>query len=193
MAKQDIMMFDLIMGTDGRKMSKTMGNYISLDMSANDIFVRVMEIPDNQIIPYFQSCTTVEMNTISEIEEELKTAHPRDIKKRLAREVVGLYHSSESVDSAEKYFEATIAGGARPADKDIKVYTYPAGEYPIVTLIREIGMVGNSTEARNALSSGGVKLDEVVVTDPKMMIQVNSDKKLVQVGKKKWGYIVVKE
>jgi tyrosyl-tRNA synthetase len=95
MEKQDIMMFDLIMGTDGEKMSKTMGNYISLDMSANDMFVKVMEIPDDQIIPYFQSCTTVDIEDIAEIEKELKTAHPRDIKKRLAREIVGLYHPLE--------------------------------------------------------------------------------------------------
>lgn len=59
-----------------------------------------------------------------------------------------------------------------------------------MTLIREMGMVGNSTEARNALSSNGVKLDEVVITDPKMIVQVNSEKKLVQVGKKKFGYII---
>lgn len=192
MEKQDIMMFDLIMGTDGQKMSKTKGNYISLDMSANDMFVKVMEIPDGQIIPYFQSCTTVDMEDIADIEKELKTAHPRDIKKRLAREIVGLYHPEDAVAGAEKYFEATIAGGARPDDKDVKIYEYAAGEYPLVTLIREMGMVANSTEARNALSSGGVKLDEVVVTDPKMMVQVNAEKKLVQVGKKKFGYITVK-
>jgi tyrosyl-tRNA synthetase len=53
-------------------------------------------------------------------------------------------------------------------------------------------MVGNSTEARNALSSNGVKLDEVVVTDPKMMVTVDKKKKLIQVGKKKFGYIVEK-
>lgn len=192
MEKQDIMMFDLIMGTDGRKMSKTMGNYISLDMSANDMFVKVMEIPDDQIIPYFQSCTTVDIEDIAGIEEELKTAHPRDIKKKLAREIVGLYHSEDAVAGAEKYFEATIAGGARPEDKDIKVYEHPAGEYQLATVIREIGMVTNSTEARNAINSGGVKLDEVVVTDLKTMIDVNSEKKLVQVGKKKFGYIVEK-
>ena len=185
-------MFDLIMGTDGQKMSKTKGNYISLDMPANDMFVKVMEIPDDQIIPYFQSCTTVDMEDIADIEKELKTAHPRDIKKRLAREIVGLYHPEDAVAGAEKYFEATIAGGARPDDKDVKIYEYAAGEYPLVTLIREMGMVANSTEARNALSSGGVKLDEVVVTDPKMMVQVNTEKKLVQVGKKKFGYIVEK-
>ena len=192
MEKQDIMMFDLIMGTDGQKMSKTKGNYISLDMSANDMFVKIMEIPDDQIIPYFQSCTTVDIDDIAGIEKELKTAHPRDIKKRLAREIVGLYHPEDAITDAEKYFEATIAGGARPEDKDIKIYEHPAGEYPIVTLIREIGMVGNSTEARNAISSGGVKIDEVVVRDPKTMIVVDENKKLIQVGKKKFGYIVEK-
>lgn len=192
MEKQDILITQLIMGTDGEKMSKTKWNYISLDMSANDMFVKIMEIPDDQIIPYFQSCTAVDMDDIAEIEKELQTAHPRDIKKKLAREIVGLYHDVDAVDSAEKYFEATIAGGARPEDKDVRVYEYATGEYPLVTLIREMGMVANSTEARNALSSGGVKLDEVVVTDPKMMIEVNSEKKLVQVGKKKFGYIVEK-
>ncbi len=192
MEKQDIMMFDLIMGTDGQKMSKTKGNYISLDMSANDMFVKVMEIPDDQIIAYFKSCTTVDMEEIAKIQEELKTAHPREIKKNLAHEIVSLYHPAEAVENALKYFEATISGGVRPEDKDIKVYEYPAGEYQLATVIREIGMVTNSTEARNAINSGGVKLDEVVVTDLKTMIDVNSEKKLVQVGKKKFGYIVEK-
>lgn len=193
MEKQDIMMFDLIMGTDGEKMSKTKGNYISLSMSANDMFVKVMEIPDSQIIPYFQSCTTLWMGEISEIEKTLKDGeHPRTIKKRLANEVVGLYHTAENVAHAEQYFEETIAQGARPKDEDIKIYEYQSGEYPIVTLIREIWMVGNSTEARNALSSGGVKVDEVVITDPKQLVSVNEQKKLIQVGKKKFGYIVQK-
>ena len=193
MEKQDILITPLIMGTDGEKMSKTKGNFISLDMPANDMYVKIMEIPDKEIIPYFQSCTTVDIKDIALIEKELKGGeHPRTIKKRLAREIVGLYHSWDDVTHAEEYFEATIAGGARPRDEDIKIYEYPAGEYPIVTLIREIGMVGNSTEARNAVSSGGVKIDEEIVTDPKMMIQVNKEKKLIQVGKKKFGYIVEK-
>ncbi len=192
MVKKDIMMFDLIMGTDGEKMSKTKGNFISLDMSANDMFVKIMEIPDKEIIPYFKSCTVIDGENIEEIEKELKTAHPREIKKKLAHEIVSLYHTKEDTENAGKYFEAAISGWARPEDRDIKIYEYPVGEYPIVTLIREIGMVGNSTEARNALSSNGVKLDEVVVTDPKFMIQVNGEKKLIQVGKKKFGYIVEK-
>ena len=134
-------------------MSKTAGNFIPLDMSANDMFVKIMEIPDEQIIPYFESCTMVDMANIEIIKKQLSDGeHPRTLKKQLAREIVGLYHSSDLVDHAEEYFEATIAGGSRPQDQDIAVYSYKAGEVPLVTLIREMGMVGNSTEARNAIT-----------------------------------------
>lgn len=188
--KQDIMTFHLIMGTDGEKMSKTAGNFISLDMSANEMFVKLMEIPDNQIISYFESCTVVGLDEIQIIADQLKKGeHPRTVKKKLAREIVGLYHPSDLVDHAEEYFEATIAGGSRPLDQDIIVYSYKAGDVPLVTLIREIGMVGNSTEARNAITGGGVKVDEEVISDVKATIIVSMDKKLIQVGKKKFGYV----
>ena len=192
MEKQDILITPLIMGTDGEKMSKTKGNYISLDMSANDMFVKVMEIPDDQIIPYFENCTTVDVEEIAAIEKELKTAHPREIKKKLAREIVGLYHPENAVAGAEKYFEATIAGGARPEDKDIKIYTLSQyyWEVPLTTLMKEIGFVVNSTEARNAILSGGVKLNEVLVNNLKAVVNLWKDKVLIQVGKKKYGYVV---
>ncbi|MFA6079968.1 MAG: tyrosine--tRNA ligase [Candidatus Gracilibacteria bacterium] len=188
--KQDIITMNLIMGTDGQKMSKTKGNFIPLDMTANDMFVKIMEIPDEQIIPYFESCTMTDMADIENIKKQLSQGeHPRTIKKKLAREIVGLYHSADLVDHAEEYFEATIAGGSRPQDTDILMYHYKTGEIPLVTLIREIGMVGNSTEARNAIIGGGVKVDEVVISDVKTTIVVSVDKKLIQVGKKKFGYV----
>jgi tyrosyl-tRNA synthetase len=92
-------------------MSKTKGNFIPLDMTANDMFVKIMEIPDEQIIPYFESCTMTDMADIENIKKQLSQGeHPRTIKKKLAREIVGLYHSADLVDHAEEYFEATIAG-----------------------------------------------------------------------------------
>ncbi len=57
-------------------------------MSARDMFVKLMEIPDDQIIPYFESCTPLDLNEIKNIAHELTTSHPRDIKKKLAREIV---------------------------------------------------------------------------------------------------------
>lgn len=191
MEKQDILITPLIMGTDGQKMSKTKGNYISLDMSANDMFVKIMEIPDDQIIPYFESCTTLSIADITDIQKQLTGGeHPRTIKKQLAREIVSLYHSETLVTHAEEYFEGTISGGGRPRDEDVVVYPYAAGEVLLVTLIREIGLVGSSTEARNAITGGGVKVDEKVISDIKATIMVSAEKKLIQVGKKKFGYVI---
>jgi tyrosyl-tRNA synthetase len=154
MEKQDILITPLIMGADGQKMSKTKGNYISLDMSANDMFVKIMEIPDDQIIPYFESCTTISIADIEDINKQLNNGgHPRTIKKQLARAVVGLYHTSELLERADEYFESTISGGARPRDEDVTMHKYAAGEVPLVTLMREIGLVASSTEARNAITS----------------------------------------
>jgi len=193
MEKQDILITPLIMGTDGQKMSKTKWNYISLDMSANDMFVKIMEIPDDQIIPYFGSCTILDIGDIATLKKQLEWwEHPRTLKKLLARAVVGLYHAADLVERADEYFESTISGGARPRDEDVIVYEYTAWEVPLVTLIREIGMVGNSTEARNALTGGGVRVDEVVISDVKATLIVSSEKKLIQVGKKKFGYVVEK-
>jgi len=109
MEKQDILITPLIMGTDGQKMSKTKGNYISLDMSANDMFVKVMEIPDDQIFPYFHSCTTLKIDEIAEMKKVLQIEGAREVKKRLAQQVVSLYHAPELVTRAEAYFESTIA------------------------------------------------------------------------------------
>lgn len=190
-AKQDILITPLIMGTDGEKMSKTKGNFISLDMPARDMFVKIMEIPDAQIIPYFESCTTLDLDIIQLHRERLEQdKNYRAIKKLLAREIVQLYYWLEWADNAEMYFEQTIAQGQRPGDEDIVMYKYSSGNVPLVTLIREIGMVGNSTEARNAITGGGVKVDEVVITDLKAVVVVDGTKKLIQVGKKKFRYII---
>ncbi len=191
MEKQDILITPLIMGTDGQKMSKTKGNYISLDMSANDMFVKIMEIPDEQIIPYFESCTTCDLEEIEWERKNLELGnHPRDAKLRLAEKIVWLYHDQDTVLRSRAYFQTAIQTWGKPKDEDVMMYPCVPWEIPLVTLIREIGMVGNSTEARNAITGGGVKVDEVIVFDVKATLIISSDKKLIQVGKKKFGYVV---
>lgn len=188
--KQDIMMFHLIMGTDGEKMSKTKGNYISLDMSAQEMYVKLMEVPDDQMIAYFESCTMRTLQEIDEIRIRLKNGeHPRTIKQLLARDITSLYHSEEEVVHAEKFFENTISWGGRPALEDVPTYILPAGEYILPSLIREIGLANNSTEARNAVTSGGVRVEEDVVIGLQAKITIDATPKLIQVGKKKFAYV----
>ena len=191
--KQDIMTFELIEWTDGRKMSKSYKNFIPLDASANDMFVKVMEINDDLIIKYFTNCTSLYLDEIEAFQKRLDDwEHPRTIKLELAHIITRMYHGQEAASHAQEYFKRSISGGQRPEDGDISVHELIEDELPIVTLIRQIGMVGNSTEARNAIGSGGVKVDEEVVTDAKYMVTIGSSKKLIQVGKKKFGYVVKK-
>ena len=152
--KQNIMTFELIEGTDGRKMSKSYKNFISLDATANEMFVKLMEIHDNLIIKYFTNCTQLHTEEVTKYEQRLNSdEHPKNIKLELAHHITSMYHGAKGADNAQAYFEKSISGGERPDDADIPVYEVEQADLPLVSLIRVIGMVSNSTEARNAISS----------------------------------------
>ena len=189
--KQDIIMFNLIEGTDGRKMSKTYKNFIGLNESANDMFVKVMEIKDELIMVYFEHCTRLTLDEVAAYKVRLESdEHPREIKKELALHVVSIYHGQDGAKQAQAYFEKVLTAGETPDEKDIPIVTLWENNSSIVTVLREAGLVHNSTEARNALSSGGVKIDGEIVSDTKYNINlVDGEKKLIQVGKKKFRYI----
>ena len=192
--KQDIMAFNLIEWTDGRKMSKTYKNFVGLDEDANSMFVKIMEINDELIIKYFVHCTPLYLEEIEEYEKRLKDGeHPREVKMELAKEIVTLYHNEKTANDAEAYFKKVISGGERPDDKDIETVSVDSDSIQIVSLIREIKMVNNSNEARNSLNSNGVKVDEIEISDPKFEIKLDKKKPvLIQVGKKKFKYVVRK-
>src|SRR6185369_15888097 len=109
---QDIVMTDLILGTDGRKMSSSWGNTINLLDAPEDMFGKVMSIPDELIMSYFVHCTRVPMKDIAGMAEEIVTGgNPRDAKVRLAKEIVTLYHGKDEAEKAEKYFIETFSKG----------------------------------------------------------------------------------
>jgi len=191
--KQDIMTFSLIEWTDGRKMSKTYGNFVGLDFSAIEMFVKLMEISDDLIIKYFESCTDLYFDEIEPYAERLKSGeNPRNIKIELAKTVVSLYHWEKGALEAEEYFQKVIREWAIPDAKDIpkKEIECEGNSLPLVTLIVSAGMVKNSSEARNALAGNSVKVDNEVQTNPKYMVELSKEKyTLLQVGKKKFLHV----
>lgn len=195
-AKQDIMMFNLIEGTDGRKMSKTYKNFIGLDFDHNKMFVKLMEIKDELIIKYFEHCTDMYLEDIKQYEDRLKTdENPRNIKIELAKKIVTMYHDAEKAEEAHAYFERVLKEGLVPDEKDIEKVELEIEwtSLPLVSLIREAKMVNNSTEARNALNSNGVKVNNEKISDPKFMVELSSDDyTLLQVGKKKFKMVKLK-
>jgi len=189
--KQDIMTFNLIEWTDGRKMSKTYNNFIWLDFDANTMFVKIMEIKDELIIKYFEHCTTLYLDEVEEYKKRLESwVSPRDVKIELAKEIVKLYHWEKKATEAHNYFEKVLKDWLVPDEKDIEKIELEEDSLPLVTLIRVAWMVNNSTEARNALSSNWVKVNNKIENDPKTIIELSKDKYvLLQVWKKKFKMI----
>lgn len=192
--KQDVMMFNLIEWTDWRKMSKSYKNFVGLWETANNMFVKIMEIKDDLILKYFEHCTPLSFDEIKPFEERLKTdENPRNIKLDLAWEIVKLYHWEEAVIPAKEYFERVLKEWLVPDEKDIEKVEIEQTSLPVVSLIREIKMVNNSTEARNAIWNGWVKVNNEKIGDPKFIVELsNSDYTLIQVWKKKFKMVKTK-
>jgi len=191
--KQDIMMFNLIMWTDWRKMSKTYNNFIWLNFKANDMFVKIMEIDDSLIIDYFISCTSLYLDEIEIYKNRLNTGeNPRNIKIDLAKEIISMYHWKELAIEAYNYFEKVLKDWIVPDEKDIeKIYIEASNwELPLVTVLVKTNMVNNSTEARNALNWNSVKVNNEIITNPKFMIKLDkTNYVLLQVWKKKFKMV----
>ncbi len=113
---QSILMSQLINGLDGRKMSSSWGNTITLNTPAPDMYGKVMSMRDEEIVTYFETCTRITMEEVKEISEGLanNSLHPKEVKMRLAREIVTLYHGAELAAKAEEEFNSVFTGGGVP-------------------------------------------------------------------------------
>jgi len=189
--KQDIMMFNLIEWTDWRKMSKTYKNFIGLSENANNMFVKVMEIKDELILTYFEHCTDVYLDEIKIYKDRLDSGeNPRNVKIDLAKKIVTMYHDEKQALEAEKYFEKVLKEWLVPDEKDIEKVELEEAELPLVSIIRQAKMVNNSTEARNALNSNWVKVNNEVQNDSKFMVELDKNNyTLLQVWKKKFKLV----
>lgn len=173
---------ELLPGTDGRKMSKSYDNYIGLHDEPNQMYGRCMSIADELIIQYFTLCTDLSDEEITIFQQELKDGkNPRDLKMRLAREIVTLYHDESAATSAEQGFVQQFQQGGMP--EEIEEVVLLPGEYTLPDLLLELSLVETKGEAKRLVKQGGVKLDgEKVAGDPNQLVRVKAGL-IVQVGK----------
>lgn len=177
---QDILTNPLIEGLDGRKMSSSFGNTINLFDTPNNMFGKIMSLKDDLIIKYFILLTRVEMKTIDEYKTHLKDgANPRDIKMKLAFEIVRMYHSKEDADDAQDYFIKTFTQKEIPSDMP----QFKPAAYNIVLILVESKLVSSKSEARRILDHGGVKIDGKVVKEINYVVPSGS---VLQKGKIKF-------
>lgn len=185
---QDIMMTNLILGTDGRKMSSSWGNTINLFDAPNDMFGKVMSIPDELIMEYFVHCTRVPMEEVGRIAEEIVTGgNPRDAKVRLGKEIVAIYHGAEAATQAEQYFIETFSKGVTP--EDVRPSQSPP-ELTVTEFMVAEGLASSKSDARRKIEQGGVSVENEKITDVNAIIGDHFDGKVMKVGKKDFVKIV---
>ena len=192
MEPQVALTLPLLEGTDGQqKMSKSYGNYIGLTDPPDEMFGKVMSIPDALMPKYFRLCTTVQLDEIEQVERDLAegTAHPNLVKRRLGREIVGLYHGVQAGLDAEAAFDRVFRDHEAPAD--VPTVALQLGEQVHVpALLRDLGFVHSTSEGRRAIDGGGVKVDGVSI-EPKHydFTLAEVDGKLIQVGKRRFARV----
>ncbi len=176
---QDIIMGPLINGTDGRKMSSSWGNTVTLTMEPSDMYGKVMSMADSEIITYFTLCTRVPLDEIKEIETSLKEGtNPRDMKMKLAHTIVTMYHGEESALSAQDTFIETFQKGGVP--EDVLEIT---ADYTEALLAN--GVVASKTELRRLLEDGGVR--DAHTGDKLTMLPVSVTEPIVlKIGKRRF-------
>lgn len=182
---QDIMTFEMLEGTDGRKMSSSWGNFIAIDDSPEDMFGKVMSLRDELIARYFLLCTDVSEEEIREITGE--NTNPRDSKARLAKEIVALYHGEEKALRAAEEFDAVFKDKELPSDIEEISVDFNSADAVSLLVLSEI--ISSKSEARRLIEQGGFKVDGEKITDSKKEIVVSEEGIVVQVGKRKFAKI----
>jgi tyrosyl-tRNA synthetase len=185
---QVAIMLPILPGTDGvEKMSKSLDNYIGINESPREIFGKTLSIPDHLIYDYFLLATDVhpaELNKIKAALEHSET-NPRNLKRRLARELVGLYHSREVAQAAEDEFDRIFVKKDLPDDIPEFAVQTDDGSIGIIKLLAETKLVSSNSEARRMIEQGGVSVDGEKITTEKATITILGSV-VVKVGKRKF-------
>jgi len=183
---QDIITLKMLPGLDGRKMSTSWDNMISIVENPCNMYGKIMSMRDELIPLYFELCTTFSLKEIKEIEKKLKEnkVNPRDMKARLAFEIVSFYYGKNKARQAENEFIRVFREKKEP--ERIRKFFAPKKEYPIVDLLVGLGFAKSKSEAKRLIAQGGVKIDEKLQKDWKKIVKVREGM-IVQVGKLKFA------
>lgn len=181
---QDVMTFEMLEGTDGRKMSTSWGNCIYIEDEPNEMFGKIMSIKDGLIVRYYTLCTDVELKEIRKIEKSIKEGkNPRDSKVRLATEIVTRYHGAKDAKSAAEDFETKFVKKEAPHDMPI-VKLKKATMY-LRDILVDTKLAPSKSEARRLIEQGGVKVDGATIGDREAVIEPHSGM-VIQIGKRKF-------
>ena len=179
----------ILEGTDGKaKMSKSYDNFIAFNDKPDDMYGKILSIQDNLILKYFSLVTNISSKEIKDYEFMLKTgsANPRDLKRKLAREIVSIYYNNKFASLAENNFDKIFIKKTIPENiPEIIVKE----NIKIVNLISNSKLVNSKSEIRRLIKQGGIKVDDTQVLD--IHYEVNPKiNKIIKIGKRKFIKII---
>ncbi|MER3401676.1 MAG: tyrosine--tRNA ligase [Thermoflexus sp.] len=186
---QIAILLPLLPGTDGvRKMSKSLGNHIPLNTTPEDMFGKIMSVPDEAMPLYFKLLTRYPPQRIAAIEQGLQegTLHPRDAKMRLAHEIVAIFFGEEAADRAEAHFRTVFQERSFPEEMPVFVVEGPR---PLVEVLVAAGLAPSRSEARRLIRQGGVRLEGEPLMDVEAVLRLDRPR-VLQVGRRRFVRLV---
>ena len=193
MAPQTIITLPLLEGLDGiKKMSKSEDNYIGITEKADDIFGKTMSIPDDIMFKWYDLLSLKTVDQVNALRASAKDgANPRDIKVELAMELTERFANQDDALKAKDNFFKKFSTNELPSDIEEK--TIETKEtYAFANLLKDIGFAVSTSEAIRLINQGAVKVDQEKVDSKDYTLEPNV-KKLIQVGKKKFVYLTLKQ
>lgn len=183
---QDIITLKMLTGTDGRKMSTSWGNMITIIDPPDQMYGMVMSIRDDLIAEYFELCTNLTLAEIKEIEKQLKEKeiNPMDLKKRLAYEITSRYHSEKAAQEAQEEFERVFQKKEIPS-KDIPIFKTKVEKINIINLLVDSDLTSSRAEAKRLVKQGAVDIDGIPITNYQSSIILKNDS-IIKAGKRKF-------
>lgn len=185
---QVIITMPLIEGTDGiEKMSKSLGNYIGITEPPFDMYGKIMSIPDKLLLPYFELLTDISYTDLAKIDQELREdiVSPLIIKKRLAKEIVKMYHGYSEANEAEEHFQKVFQEKKIP--KNIENLLLPKqilkeNKLWIVKLIKLTKLFKSTGEIIRNIEQGGIKINNKKILDKNIDIEIKEGD-ILRIGK----------
>jgi tyrosyl-tRNA synthetase len=190
---QVVITLPILEGTDGvNKMSKSLGNYIGINEPADEQFGKLMSISDDLMWRYLELLSAQDMDAIARWRAEVKAGgNPRDVKVRLAIEMVTRFHGADAARRAHESFVARFQKGQLPDDMPQVELAGQGAKMPLPRLLKEAGLTASTSEAIRLIKQGGVRIDGEKAEDPALELATGKSY-ILQAGKRKFARVTLR-
>ncbi|XOB40188.1 MAG: tyrosine--tRNA ligase [Candidatus Nealsonbacteria bacterium] len=187
--KKFILTVPLLLGLDGRKMSKSYGNVVNLTDKPDEMYGKIMSLKDKLIIHYFELCSEIPLSKIKRMEKELKSkkVNPRDLKAKLAKEIVRIYYTKDVAERAEQEFNRVFREKKIPSK--INKIKIKKERFNILDLLVETKLVSSKSEAKRLILQKAVKIDGVLKKDWQEVVKISKGS-VIKIGRRRFIKII---